>query len=433
MKVNFLIFSLSLLILCSCKKDDNGTTVVASDNTQPNILLIIADDLGKDASPGYTEGNTKPNTPNLQNLVGNGIIFDNLWSTPLCTPTRATILTGKYGVKTGITSVTDVISTNETSLQKFIDNATGKAYTNAVIGKWHLSRNVNNPNAMGVQHYAGLISGSVESYYKWPFTENGSPIDTINEYITTKLTDLAIDWVGEQNKPWFLWLAYNAPHTPFHLPPAHLHNQGNLPTDEASIDANPQPYFMAAIEAMDAEIGRLLQSIPANELNNTVIIFIGDNGSPGRVSQAPYNGRAKGTLYQGGINVPMIISGKGVTRQNTQENALFTTADLFATIADLCGTGTSQIHESTSLRPFFSSSAISSKPFTYSEVDGVNDNGYTIRSARYKLIVFSNGGQEFYDLQNDPYENNNLINGSLTADEITAKSALEAEADRIRN
>ena len=141
---------------------------------------------------------------------------------------------------------------------------------------------------MGVDYFAGILSGGIPNYNNWSLVENGVRSNTI-EYATTKLTDLAINWVGTQTKPWFLWMSYNAPHMPFHLAPTHLHSQGNLAVDAASIDANPLPYYLSALEAMDAEMGRFLSSLSAEERANTVIIFIGDNGTPAKVVQSPYS------------------------------------------------------------------------------------------------------------------------------------------------
>lgn len=301
-------------VFFSCSSDVTSNIDETTPNTKPNILLIIADDMGLDATPGFNVGTIKPNMHNLQNMINNGVLFTNLWAYPTCTPTRGSILTGKYGFRTNVKKVQDVMSTSETSLQKYLDDKVS-GYANAIIGKWHLSRDENHPTQMGIDYYAGLLSGSVQSYTNWNFTQNGTTT-TSTEYTTTKFTDLAIDWVKEQEQPWFLWLAYNAPHTPFHLPPANLHSQGNLPSDQASINANPQPYYMAMIEAMDTEIGRLLNSMTQAEKDNTIIIFIGDNGTPNQVAQDYRGTRVKGTVYQGGVNVPMIVSGKNVTRFN---------------------------------------------------------------------------------------------------------------------
>ncbi|MGB2225725.1 MAG: sulfatase-like hydrolase/transferase [Polaribacter sp.] len=425
-----------LVILSACKS--NPTEVIdetpIQSETKPNILLIIADDLGKDAMPNFSEGLIKPQTPNLNSLMNSGITFDNFWSYPVCTPTRASILTGKYGIKTNVIEVGDVISTNETSLQQYIKN-NGSDYASAIIGKWHLSNNAQDPITMGVDYYAGILNGGVPSYTNWNLTENGSTSNT-TEYTTSKLVDLSADWVGNQTKPWFLWLAFNAPHTPFHLAPTNLHSQGNLPTDQNSIDANPLPYYMSAIEAMDSEIGRLLNSLSTEERNNTVIIFIGDNGSPGQVVQTPYQRqRAKGSLFQGGINVPLFVSGYGVNRVGDRENALVQSSDLFATIAQIAGSSTSSINNSTSFMDLFTSSTNANQnTFVYAEaIDNTGAVGYTIRNLKHKLIKYNNGTERFYDLENDPYEGTNLLNSSLTVDQQNALNILEAEATSIRN
>ena len=121
--------------------------------TKPNILLVIADDMGKDATPNFSEGTIKPNMPTLQSLIDSGITFDNLWSYPVCTPTRASILTGKYGVNTNMLEVGDPISTAETSLQSYINSNTNNDYATAIIGKWHLSNNASDPVTMGIDYF----------------------------------------------------------------------------------------------------------------------------------------------------------------------------------------------------------------------------------------------------------------------------------------
>ncbi|MGB0523763.1 MAG: sulfatase-like hydrolase/transferase [Flammeovirgaceae bacterium] len=427
-KLALFICLLSLTIIISCN-DDQATPDTSS--TSPNILLIIADDMGLDATPGYTIGATKPTMPHLESLMADGLRFNNTWSSSVCTPTRATILTGKYGVNSGVLAVGDLLNTSEQSIHRYLDQQTNQRYRHAVIGKWHLagngSANITHPADMGVDFYAGLISGAVTDYSSWPLTENGQTT-TSNTYITTKITDLAIDWLGNQDQPWFLWVAYTAPHTPFHLPPSHLHSQGNLPTDQASITSNPEPYFMAMMEAMDTEIGRLLAAIPTEELENTTIIFVGDNGTTGAVIQNPYSRRtAKGTLYQGGVNVPMIVSGYGVTRTGS-EAALIHTSDLFATIADLAGTATSSIQNSFSFMPLLSNANAAQRDFVYTD----DANGWAIRNAPYKLIEFNNGSQEMYHLTTDPYERTNLLDAPLTSEATAAKTALESEAAAIR-
>lgn len=434
--LNFLklIFISICLLSCTSNTDDTNEEeeeeTPVETNELPNILLVIADDLGLDACPGYNIGTVKPNMPNLQSLMNTGIRFSNLWSNPTCSPTRAGILTGKYGFRTGVLNAGDALSTSETSLQTYLDTNTNNAYNHAVIGKWHLSNDANHPTNMGVNYYAGSLGGGVPSYYSWNFTTNGQTSNS-TEYTTTKFTDLAIDWVGTQTKPWFLWLAYNAPHTPFHLPPDNLHNQGMLPTDQASIDANPLPYYMAAIEALDTEMGRLINSIPEEEKNNTIIIFIGDNGTPSQVAQEYNSRRVKGTVYQGGVNVPMVISGKDVTRINQTEDALINTTDLFATIANIAGTTTKEVNDSESFIDLLTSSSASNRDYVYTE-----NEDFTIRNTTHKYIYFDDGSEALYDLSDNPLENPNLLSVNqlpLSTSDSAIKDELTTELSEIRN
>jgi len=430
MPKHFLSSLLFLIILFGCSTSDESTEDPDTDD-QTNVLLIIADDLGLDALNGYSEGAIKANTPNIDALASSGLIFNNLWTNSVCSPTRSTILTGEYGIRTGVRSQGDEISVNETSLQTYINQSND--YATAIIGKWHLSGNMFslNPEDMGIDHYAGLYSGAVSDYYSWNLTEDGN-VTAQTDYITTAFTTMAIDWLAQQTKPWFLWLAYNAPHTPFHAPPSGMHSQGALATDQASIDANPMPYYIASIEAMDFQIGRLLSSMDQVERENTVIIFIGDNGTPGQVSQAPYGRRrAKGTMYQGGINTPMIVSGKGVTRTGTDSN-LINSTDLFATIASLTGVSVSEINDSKDISPLFSTAQNDFREFTYAEYNDGTADEWCIRNTNYKLIVNTDRSQELYFLDDDPYENDNLLNNALSSDAQTALDWLTNKLTEIR-
>ncbi|MEC3908148.1 sulfatase-like hydrolase/transferase [Tamlana sp. 2201CG12-4] len=432
---SLLIFTLLFITACSNESepisdpvDDNE--VVDDTPQQPNILLIIADDMGLDACPGYPIGSIKPNMPNLKKLMDTGVKFTNVWSNPTCSPTRAGILTGKYGLRTGVLQAGNNLSTSETSLQSYINTKTNSTYSQAIIGKWHLSNNASHPNNMGIPHYVGLLGGSVQSYYNWTLTENGQQSNS-TAYTTTKFTDLAIDWIGQQSKPWFLWLAYNAPHTPFHLPPANLHFQGALASDQASIDANPLPYYMAALEALDTEMGRLINSMTDEEKENTIVIFIGDNGTPNQVAQEYNSRRVKGTVYQGGVNVPMIVSGKDVIRINDTENALINSTDLFATIANLAGVNTLEINDSQSFKALLKDTDTSKRNYIYTE-----NSDYTIRNATHKYILFDDGTEALFNLSSNPFENPNLLNATqlpLSSANALIKSELTAKALEIRN
>ena len=403
----------TFLIIISCSDDGPVNPGVNPEMTsdKPNILFIIADDMGIDATPGYNIGDQKPDMPHLEQMITDGIRFNNLWSYASCTPTRSSIITGKYGFRTGVTQVGDILSTSEISLQRYMDNNDSQ-YSHAVIGKWHLSQDPSHPTDMGIDYYAGLLDGGVQSYTRWDFTENQSTSQS-REYSTSKFTDLAIDWIDEQDAPWFLWLAYNAPHTPFHLPPADLHNRDNLPEDQASIDSNPLPYYFAMLEAMDTEIGRLLESMTAEEKENTIIIFIGDNGTSGQVIQEYNSRRGKGSVYQGGVNVPMVISGKGVSRNNSSEDALINTTDLFSTIADIAGIPNSDINDSQSIKPLLTGMSNNNRDVIYTELGDPNsDLDVAIRNDTHKYLLFSNGIEALYNLSDNPLEAPNLLSAN---------------------
>lgn len=418
MKNSYKIYLCLLIFIsfsaCSNESDiqvdnEDNINVSIENKNKPNILLIIADDMGLDACPGYNIGYEKPSMPTLENQMNNGIKFTNVWSNPTCTPTRATILTGKYGFRTNVIKVDDVLSTSEISIQKYLNQHLGNQYTNAVIGKWHLSTDTNHPENMGIDYYAGSLGGGLKNYWSWKLTENGQT-STSTTYNTSKYTDLAINWIEDQTQPWFLWLAYNAPHEPFHLPPYELHYQGELPTDEASIEANPLPYYLAMLEAMDTEIGRLLNSMSSEEKANTVIIFVGDNGTPNQVIQEYNSKRAKGSLYKGGINVPMIISGNNITRLNETEDALINLSDLYTTIANIAGVNVSHINDSYNFNNQFSVSNEEVREYLYSETgENLNFLNKTIRNNTHKYILFEDGSESLFDLSEEPLETKDLL------------------------
>lgn len=439
MKLLYFKLLFLFLVFSACSNAEDVAFIIQDKEEsiakQPNILLIIADDMGLDATPNYNIDGIKPNMPILQSLMSNGIKFNNLWSYPLCTPTRASILTGKYGFRTEVTNVGQNLSSNEQSIQNYLDGM-NSGYSHAVIGKWHLSGDISHPNAIGIDEYTGVLGGGVQSYWNWNLVENMQSSKS-TEYTTTKFTDLAINWIGSQNQPWFLWLAYNAPHTPFHLPPSELYSQVGLASDQSSIDANPLPYYLAMLEAMDTEMGRLINSMSQEERDNTFIVFIGDNGTPNQVVQTYPNRRAKNSLYQGGVNVPMVISGKNVERKGVEEEALLSTTDLFATIAGIAGSNISEINDSKNFKYMFNAPGITVRDYVYSEIgDDINNLDHTIRNDKYKLMKFSSGNEALYHLAEDPLESINLLDANrlpLSEEAQMAKEALESEIINIKS
>lgn len=393
--------------------------------SQPNILLIIADDLGIDAIEyGLSLDNTA-RTPNIDLLRANGLSFTNAWASPQCTPTRSAIMSGKYGIKTGVMRPPGNLDLEHQSIFTAINETTDNGYATALIGKWHISNpaDFNHPSQHGVDHYEGVFNSGVDDYFNWTKVTNGME-SQVDEYATTHLTDAAIDWVNEQTEPWFLWLAHIAPHGPYHTPPANLHS-----IEDTSERRNQ---YLAAIEAMDTEIGRLLDNIDMETLANTVIIFIGDNGTPSNVIQFYPTRHGKGSLFEGGVRVPLVFAGKHVSRQGEVETGLSQATDLYATILELTGQQLpGGVHNSLSLKPALSCSDQVRRPFNYTDYEDGNLLGWAVRNQQYKLIQFEDGEEAFYDIENDLLESNDLSN-SLNTEQQVIRDELAAAAVDIR-
>ncbi|MGQ1785813.1 sulfatase-like hydrolase/transferase [Saccharicrinis sp. GN24d3] len=395
-------------------------------NERPNILLIIADDMGVDALNGYDIGTILPNTPHIDELRNAGVTFTNAWACPACAPTRASMLTGKYGANSGINTVPGILGTDQKSIFKEINELTDKAYETCVIGKWHNARpkDIDHPYLHGADDFMGVNGAGVDDYFNWTKVEN-KDTSACTDYTTSYFTDYAAQWIKEQTKPWFMWFAHVAPHTPFHVPPSDLYTSED-------VNSNLQK-FIAMIEAMDHEIGRLLDSIPQTELDNTVIMFVGDNGTAGNILQGYPSPKGKNTVYQGGIHVPLIVSGNGVSRQNETEDAMINVSDFYATIAQIAEPDaypTNQVNDSYSFKHLLSNSSEPKRTYNYMELGAnqtVSTDVYTIRNAQYKIIYDVKGNKEFFDLSADPYETNNLLLSELTTDQLSAKLDLEQQ------
>ena len=443
-------------------------------HSAPNILLIIGDDMGVETLASYGLGENPPMTANLDDLARNGVRFTNFWSQPVCSPTRATVITGRYGFRTGVgRPVTNRgqlpepppipewalpntnsgmggggmgtgelqslprpgLGVDEYTLPQAFDANGHLGYSTAAIGKWHLADADNgwleHPNRIGFDHYSGGATGGVASYFAWNKVVDGEVTGAVG-YAPTDKVDDAIDWIEARgDSPWFMWLGFNLPHTPLHTPP-----------DDTRAGTSDGEYA-AMIETMDTQVGRLLASIEPDVLENTFVIFMGDNGTPSGSVTAPFQpGRAKGAVYQGGVNVPFIVTGPGVQR-GTVSDALVNSTDLFVTIMEMAGIDPAETvpesvtHDSVSFLATLSDPAMSPREWVYADefyggFEGVETADYAMRDKRYKLLRFD-GVEELYDLQADPYEHNNLLAGELSAEERTAYAALRAEVEKLRN
>ena len=334
-------------------------------------------------------------------------------------------------IHNGVNTVPGELSTDHKSIFKEIEEQSNGAYQNCLVGKWHLAKqnDFDHPGEHGIHDFMGLLNAGVDDYYSWTKFEDGN-VQTCNTYATEYFTDYAIDWINQQEDPWFMWLAHVSPHTPLHVPPEGSYSVKNT-------DNNKRKY-KAMIESMDHYTGKLLNAIPEDVMENTIIIFIGDNGTPGNLVSGFPDNRGKGTLYQGGINVPLIISGNGIDRQNEVENALINVSDLYVTLAQLINPDAypeDKLHDSYSFRHLLNNDIGVNRPYNYMELgpnNNLEDTIYTIRDDQYKLIDLAKGNFEFYDLKADTFELNDLMGGTLTSEQETAYYKLFKLLNNIR-
>jgi arylsulfatase A-like enzyme len=401
-------------------------------STPRNILLIIADDYGADSSSLYNSTNTGaslPPTPNVISLAQSGVVFRNAYAYPVCSPTRSCLITGRFGFRTGMGDVvagagSAVLNAGEFTLPEAFAANAGLGYQLAQFGKWHLNNGATSPNNIGGwPHFAGSLIGALASYTNWSKTIDGSTSTSTN-YATTDIINDTIAWIQSQGtKPWFAWVAFNAPHTPLNKPPNSLcPHYTSLSGTQADINAHPRPYFEAMVESMDTEMGRLLAAV---DRANTHIIFMGDNRTLGNVIQPPFPAtRGKDTLYEGGTRVPFIIAGPAVANPGRTNDTLVNVVDVFATVLELAGINVAATVpanialDSQSLLPVLQTNTTLAR-YGYAELFGPNVSaaigGRALRNTQFKLIEFNDNHREFYDLASDPYESTNLLNNPLDA------------------
>lgn len=419
---------------------------------KPNILLIVADDLGVDSLSLFNSTNNPgvslPPTPNLERLGRQGVLFPNFYARASCSQFRANLITGRHSFRTGVGyaitgASTPVLRSDEYTLPRaFATNAPD--YGLASFGKWHLglTTDANSPwTRGGWTNYAGFYGPGLASYTSFTKYVNGVS-STATKYATTDQVDDTIAFIESQGtNRWFTWLALAAPHTPRHKPPTHLApTYAALSGTSGDISAQPRKYWEAMVEALDTEIGRLLNVVDTNE---TDIIFVGDNGTERDVQQWPYknavaaetttgNGHAKFTIFEGGVRTPLFISGPSVVNGGRTNQTIVDTVDLWQTIQELAGIDvvatlpSGVIIDSKSILPALKGDVIVPQPLLLGEQFNQGaGNGISLRNERFKLIHFYNNTERFYDLGNDPYEYTNLLAAALSPE-------AEANFNRLR-
>lgn len=384
----------------------------------PNIILIVSDDQGWNDA-GFNGGKDIP-TPNLDQLAADGIIFNAGYAShPYCSPSRAGLLTGRYQQRFGHENNTPYkhddpeagIPTTETNLAEALVKYN---YNTCAVGKWHLGDFKKFwPMQRGFKEWFGFHGGGLDY---WGSVGNKKPnsgiqrneeIVPINEltYLTDDFTNASTDFINKQKEnPFFLYLAYNAPHAPIQATPEYL-----AKTD--FIEDGDRSTYAAMVVGMDEGIGKIVKTLKEKGIyENTLIFFLSDNGGHLHgASNYPFRGH-KGMLFEGGIRVPFLVSYPKVIKGGQRFNSPISALDIFPTAiaaAEIDYTSSLKL-DGVNLLPYLSS-AKNEAPhdllfWRYSE-----GAGYAVRKENMKM-VYSGYKQDFllFDLEKDPYEQNNL-------------------------
>ena len=329
---------------------------------RPNMLVFYVDDLGyNDVS---FNGATDITTANIDELATGGVVFSHGFvNAPVCSPSRAGLLTGRYASRFGIdhnlnnwtpADPLNGLPTSEKTVAKYLQE---HGYRTGIVGKWHLGANDNfHPLNRGFDYFYGFQTGGhdywdasldVEDYdptknyrnhSKLKLRENFGWVEPTGNYLTDDLTAQAIAFIEtESHEPFFLYLPYNAPHGPYQAPQDHIDKFSHIGDSSDSDDVRRRTY-LAMINVLDEGVGLILDAIEeAGALENTLIFFLSDNGGPGKVSDnSPLRG-FKGDLWDGGIRVPFIASWPGRWPEGVTYDSMVINLDIAPTALALAG------------------------------------------------------------------------------------------------
>ncbi len=405
----------------------NGPRALAAER-RPNILVILADDLGY-ADVGFN-GCKDIATPNLDALAKQSLRCVNGYvSHPFCSPTRAGLMTGRYQQRFGHEnnpkwSPEDTVAGLPLS-EKFLPQVLKTAgYVTGCVGKWHLGAHPQfHPNRRGFDEYFGMLGGGHiyipggkgGEEYNIPMDRNGKP-EPLTEYLTTVLGREASSFISRhQAAPWFLYLAFNAPHTPLQVTDPLMARVKHI-TDET------RRGYAGLIVGLDDAIGGVMKTLKeSGQLENTLVFFFSDNGGPISVTHSdntPFKG-AKGSVYEGGMHIPFLVSWPGKLPAGKDYTQPVISLDVFPTAAALAG---AKIPDDVKL------DGVNILPFLNGEKKGAPHErlfwrtgggaAHAVRQGDWKLVKLQNQSAELYNLADDIGEARNL---AAQQPEITAQ------------
>lgn len=391
----FFILPLVLLLAFSCNTNRQLSMV-----DHPNVILILTDDQGW-GDLGI-HGNDIISTPAIDQLARNGAQFERFYVSPLCAPTRASLLTGRYALRTGTSWVSKGLENMRgeevTIAEVFKDNG----YATGCFGKWHNGAHYpEHPNRQGFDEFIGFCAGHWNNYFSTTLERNGAPFPT-EGFITDVLTDQTIRFIeNNRDHNFFAYVSYNVPHSPFQVPDIYFDNMG-LNDKDATV------YGMC--ENVDDNVAKIMARLEAlNLMENTIVIFMTDNGPNGQRYNGGMRG-VKGSIHEGGVRVPSIFHWKGkINARSIPQIAGH--IDILPTLVNLCN-----LEKPTTL-PLdgldLSALLLEENPefperlfFTKRSMETIMPDG-AVRSDRHRLVI-ENGDTMLFDMQIDPGQQNDI-------------------------
>ena len=399
-------------------------SVFSCTNSKPNILIILADDAGY-SDFGFM-GSDEIKTPNLDKLALDGVLFNNAYvSASVCSPSRAGLLTGMYQQSFGheCNLDSDVNNSFDPSQITIAEALKTKGYNTGLIGKWHLGdKKQNHPLNNGFDYFWGFISGARNYFYN-PNEESRNSIRNVVEnhsktkfdgYLTDVLGDKAINFINKNHKansPFFLFLSFNAPHTPMHAKKEVL----------KKFKDNPRKIYASMMWSMDEAIGSVVDKLKENnQYDNTIIYFLSDNGAAMSNDASPFPFKGwKGNQYEGGIKTPMIMTWKNRIEPETQFDGFISSLDIFKTSLEVSGVDQSLLINADGKNII---NSLNDKKVYSEDLFWRKDKMATVRSGDFKLIRLNDTSTVLYNIKNNFYEDLDLkIKQPLVHDSLLKK------------
>ena len=417
---------------------------VAQEKKRPNVIIVMTDDQGY-GDLGIT-GNPHVKTPKIDAFATESIRFNNFYVSPVCAPTRSSLMTGRYSLRTGIRDTYNggaIMSTNEVTIAEMLQQAD---YKSGIFGKWHLGDNYpSRPSDQGFNesliHLSGGMGqvGDITTYFKGdrsyfdPVLWHNNKKEAYTGYCSDIFTTEAINFI-EKNKdePFFCYLSFNAPHTPLQVPDAYYQQYKDIDpasgfendTREHSVmterDKEDARKVYAMVSNIDDNFGKLLKKLEELEIaDNTLIIFMTDNG-PQQVRYVDGMRGRKGNVYQGGVRVPFYMRHPSSFKQAKNIKTKVAHIDVLPTLAEICNVPlpTENGIDGKSLLPLITSDkedwSNRSLFFYWTRRYPELYNNITVLKGSYKLIGKTDYNAsitdfELFNIDKDPYEKQNLI------------------------